>query len=346
MKKKALVSGAFMLACAGAHAQSSVWLSGYVDMNIEHLISSGSGGNVTRMSSGGLNNSRFNLSGVEDLGGGNKAVFTIEPMFSANTGVQSTQFRQSFVGLKGNWGEVTMGRQFTPSYWIAGYADPSWAADFSMVNNMEFFYASYRVDNAIQYKTPTFYGFTGRIMATTGVGDSTRAGRFLSTSIDYRHGPIFLGAVSELQYTRDIFKSSQIHSSRDNYFSAVYKFGGFEPTFIYHTYNGYYAYPPYVAFNSQGWDAQIGARWNIDGRNRLYLSVVHRHDDNNTSISSATGGVIGYIYGLSKRTDLYATFAHVKSQHDVPIPYPVTFQVYPNGGQNPSGFQFGIRHAF
>ncbi|WP_306456864.1 porin [Paraburkholderia bryophila] len=72
MKKKTLVSGAMMLACAGAHAQSSVWLSGYVDLNIEHLISSGSGGNVTRMSSGGLNNSRFNLSGVEDLGGGNK----------------------------------------------------------------------------------------------------------------------------------------------------------------------------------------------------------------------------------------------------------------------------------
>jgi len=28
------------------------------------------------------------------------------------------------------------------------------------------------------------------------------------------------------------------------------------------------------------------------------------------------------------------------------VPYPVTFQVYPNGGQNPSGFQLGIRHAF
>ncbi|MBN3775560.1 MULTISPECIES: porin [Burkholderia] len=346
MKKKLIASSVMLLACAGAHAQSRIWLSGYMDLNIEHLISSGPGGNITRMSSGGLNNSRFNLSGVEELGGGNKAVFTIEPMFSANTGVQSTQFRQSFVGLKGNWGELTMGRQFTPSYWLAGYADPTWAADFSMVNDMQFFYATYRVDNALQYKTPTFHGFTGRVMITTGLGDGTRAGRFFSTGIEYRNGPLFLGAVSELQYTRDIFRSSQIHSSRDNYFSAVYRFGGFEPTVIYHTYNGYYAYPPYVAFNSQGWDAQIGARWNIDGINRVYLSVVHRHDDNNTSISSATGGVIGYIYGLSKRTDLYVTAAHVKSQHRVPVAYPVTFQVYPDGGQNPSGFQIGIRHAF
>jgi predicted porin len=347
MKKKAVTAAAAALfTCAGAHAQSAIWLSGWVDMNIEHLISSGSGGNPWRMSSGGLNNSRFNLSGVEDLGGNNKAVFTIEPTFAANTGTQAAQFRQSFVGLKGNWGEVSFGRQFTPSYWIAGYADPSWAADFSMVDNMQFFYASYRVDNSIQYKTPTFYGFTGRVMYTTGLGDSTRAGRFLSTGIDYRNGPVFLGAVSELQYTRDIFHASQIHSSRDNYFSAVYRFGGFEPTLIYHTYNGYYAYPPYVAFNSQGWDVQAGARWNIDGRNRIYVSIVHRHDDNNTSISSATGGVIGYLYGLSKRTDLYATVAHVKSQHNVPVPYPVTFQVYPNAGQNPTGFQIGIRHGF
>jgi predicted porin len=346
MKKKVIAAGAALCACAGAHAQTSLWLSGWVDMNIEHLISSGSGGNQWRMSSGGLNNSRFNMSGVEDLGGGNKALFTIEPMFSANNGEQSTQFRQSYVGLKGNWGELTFGRQFTPSYWIAGYADPSWAADFSMVDDMQFFYASYRVDNAIEYKSPTFYGFTGRVMITTGVGDGTRAGRFLSTGVDYRNGPIFLGAVSELQYTRDIYNAAEIHSSRDNYFSAVYRFGGFEPTAIYHTYNGYYAYPPYIAFNAQGWDVQLGARWNIDGINRVFVSVVHRHDDNNTEIGTATGAVAGYMYGLSKRTDLYATFAHVWNRKNVAVPYPVTFQEYPNAGQSPTGFQIGIRHGF
>jgi predicted porin len=243
-ERKLLVPGAMLFACAGAYAQSAVWLSGYVDLNIEHLIQSGPA-SVTRMTSGGLNNSRFNLSGVEDLGGGYKAVFTIEPMFSADTGVQSAQFRQSFVGLKSaDLGEVTMGRQFTPSYWIAGYADPSWAAAYSMVNNMEFFYASYRVDNAIQYKTPTFYGFTGRVMYAFGLEDTTRAGRFLSIGVDYRNGPLFLGAVSEQQYTRDIHQASQIPSSRDNYFSAVYRIGGFEPTAIFHTYKGYYAYPP------------------------------------------------------------------------------------------------------
>lgn len=346
MKRNLIAAGALLCVCATAQADSRVWLSGYVDLNISHLISSGNG-TTTRMSSGGLNNSRFNISGVEDLGDGNRAVFTIEPMFSADDGKQATQFRQSFVGLKSDkLGEITLGRQFTPSYWIAGYADPSWAADFSMVNNMEFFYASYRVDNAIQYKTPSFFGFTGRAMYATGLEDTTRAGRFLSTSLEYRSGPLFLGAVSELQYTRDIFNSSRINSSRDNYFSAVYKIGGFEPTAIFHTYNGYYAYPPYVAFNSRGWDAQLGARWNIDGRSRVYASAVYRHDDNNTKVSNAVGFVEGYIYGLSKRTDLYATVAHIKLKNNVSVPYPVTWQAYPNAGQSPTGFQIGIRHAF
>ncbi|WP_087687728.1 MULTISPECIES: porin [unclassified Pandoraea] len=349
MKKRVL--GALLLGAmqGGAYAQSSggVTLSGFVDLNIEQLWQSGAnGGKVTRMSSGGLNNSRFNLSGFEELGGGNRAFFTYEPMFSANNGTQSAQARQSFVGLKGPWGEVSLGRQFTPSYWIAGYADPSWAADFSMVNNMEFFYASYRVDNAISYNTPRWNGLMARFMATTGVGDTTRAGRFLSAAVEYRNGGIFLGAVSELQYTRDIYSPSQIHSSRDNYFAATYKFGSVEPTLIYHTYNGYYAYPPYVAFNVRGWDVQAGVRYALTDRHRFYASFVHRQDDDNKALSNANGFVIGYMYGMSKRTTLYATYAHVQHSNDTTVHYPVTFQVTPNGNQNPSGVQLGIRHAF
>ena len=137
-----------------------------------------------------------------------------------------------------------------------------------------------------------------------------------------------------------------MHSSRDNYLSAVYRIGAVEPTFIFHSYNGYYAYPPYIAFNARGWDVQLGARWKIDGRNRLYASVVRRHDDENKRLSSATGFVVGFIHGLSKRTDLYASVARVQHDRAAPVPYPVTFQNYPNAGQNPTGYQIGIRHAF
>jgi len=296
-----------------------------------------------------LNNSRFKISGTEELGAGNQAYFTIEPTFAANTGVQAAQYRQSFVGIKGHWGDLTFGRQFTPSYWTAGYADPSWAAEFSMVNNMQFFYAAFRVDEAVQFKTPNWSGFAGRVMVSNGgrpAGNHSKSGRFVSTAIEYRSGPLFVGFASEKKYTQNIFVPSAVHSSRDNYLSAVYRLGSIEPTFIFHTYNGYYAFPPWTAFNARGWDAQLGVRWNIDGVNRFHASVVHRHDDDNTTLSDANGFVVGVLHGLSKRTDLYANIAHVQHRHAAPVPHPVTFLDYPNAGQNPTGWQVGIRHAF
>ncbi|GAB2485912.1 porin [Comamonas humi] len=346
MKIKRIAAAALLLAGGAAFAQSKVTLSGFVDLNLEYLKNSGADGSLKRISSGGLNNSRINFSGVEDLGGTNKAYFTIEPMFSADTGAMSPQFRQSFVGVRGDWGDVTLGRQFTPSYWVAGYADPNWASAYSVVNNMQFFYASYRVDNAIQYKTPSFGGLTGRVMYSFGKEDQTKNGRFLSTALEYRSGPLFVGFASERTYTQDVFNKASMHDSRDNYLSAVYRIGGFEPTLVFHTYDGYYAYPPYVGFTSKGWDVQLGARWNIDGTSRVHASFVHRKDDNNRDIGSANGLTLGYTYGMSKRTDLYVLASHIKNKKDVQVAYPVTWSASPSAGQSPSGIAFGIRHAF
>ena len=346
MKKNKVLAAVLLLVGSTAFAQSKVTLSGFVDLNLEVLKNSGTEGTRKRISSGGLNNSRFNISGIEDLGGANRAYFTIEPMFGADTGEMSAQFRQSFVGLRGDWGDVTMGRQFTPSFWVAGYADPNWASSYSMVNAMQFFYASYRVDNALQYKTANFGGLQGRFMYAFGKEDTTKAGRFMSAAVEYRNGPLFVGFASEKAYQTDVFNKAQMRDSQDNYLSAAYRMGSFEPTFIFHTYDGYYAYPPYVGFTSKGWDAQLGVRWNIVGRTRAHASFVHRKDDNNVDIGTANGLTLGITHGLSARTDVYVLASHVKNKKSVSIPYPVSWSANPQAGQSPTGIAFGIRHAF
>ena len=58
---------------------------------------------------------------------------------------------------------------------------------------MVFFYAPYRVDNSVQYNTPTVGGFTGRFMYSFGKEDTTKNGRFVSAGVDYRSGPLFIG---------------------------------------------------------------------------------------------------------------------------------------------------------
>jgi len=342
-KLEGVVVSALALACAGtaAHAADGVTISGFVDINLERLSTPKQ--TYNRVSSGGLNASRLVFSGSEDLGGGSKAFFTHEMQFSADTGAGPTP-RQSFVGLSGSWGAISMGRQNTPSYWIAGYADPSWSADYSIVSNMQFFYAPYRENNSLAYNTPRVGGFMGRFMVTAGQEDGSSNGRYVSTAVEYRDGPLFAGAVSDLKYNKNVF-GSDIRSSRDNYFALAYRFGPIEPTFIYHTYNGYYAYPPYVGFQTSGWDAQLGARWQITDRHRVFGSFVVKKDDNNVAISDAKGMLLGYGYNLSKRTDLYANWGRIWMKNNTTVAYPMTFNSSASPAPN-SGIQLGMRHAF
>jgi predicted porin len=64
----------------------------------------------------GVDQSRFGLRGSEDLGGGLKAIFTLESGFGIGNGKLSNNGgmfnRQAFVGLSSQYGTVTLGRQY------------------------------------------------------------------------------------------------------------------------------------------------------------------------------------------------------------------------------------------
>lgn len=78
------------------------------------------------MSQDGLYSSRFGVMGTEDLGGGLKAGFHFEGGMAPDVGTASKfDFqRKSTIGLSGGFGEVRMGRDYTPLFTIAGIADP------------------------------------------------------------------------------------------------------------------------------------------------------------------------------------------------------------------------------
>ena len=98
--KKSLLALAVLGAFAGAaSAQSSVTLYGRVDLSLAKNIGSDAKG--VQNGSG----SRLGFRGVEDLGGGMKAIFNIEHRFNADTGelTNAAKFWQgrSIVGLEG-----------------------------------------------------------------------------------------------------------------------------------------------------------------------------------------------------------------------------------------------------
>lgn len=329
--------------CTGAQAQ--VTLSGFVDVNMESIKSGGH--TVRRITSGGLNTSRLQYKAEEDLGGGLKAKAVYEFTFNSDSGTNGSP-RESYVQLSSpSWGDVNLGRLNLPSYYVYGYADPSWSADYSMVSNMVVFYAPFRESNALVYNTPRMGGAQLKLGFTAGKEDGTKNGRVTSIGADYRNGPLYLGIARDTKYQNNIFAAANMEVSHDTYVAAVYRMGSIELTGVYSKYKGYYAFPPFVDFRSSGHNLQIGTRWNIDGLSRVYASVVRKSDDNNVKLSDATGFVVGYLYGLSKRTDLYATYAQVHHSHASGLRYPVSFSAATvQGAENPHGMQFGIRHAF
>lgn len=81
--KKTFIAAAATLACAGAWSQ--VTLYGLADVSITH-VSGYAQGSVTGLSSGHMEGSRWGIKGEEDMGGGYKALFTLESRVELDTG--------------------------------------------------------------------------------------------------------------------------------------------------------------------------------------------------------------------------------------------------------------------
>ena len=113
--KKVFALGAIAMASGFACAQtSSVQLYGIVDAAVRHTNHEGTGDkSLTKMIGGGMSQSRWGINVTEDLGGGLKAIANLENRVNIDDGSVSTPFfQQSWVGLQGGFGRLTMGRQY------------------------------------------------------------------------------------------------------------------------------------------------------------------------------------------------------------------------------------------
>lgn len=205
LKLKTICAAALLVSGAAAHAQSSVTLYGIIDTGVEYLTNATpQGGSVTRMSqlTGGDLPSRWGLTGKEDLGGGLAAVFTLENGFNASTGAAAQGGRlfgrQAYVGLSGDWGTLTFGRNQNLFYYAMPVADVIGPSEFSMAD-FDPYIASARDDNSVSYRA-TYRGVS--VGATYSFGRDTLAPgncggqvpgdfsacRAITASLGYDHG--------------------------------------------------------------------------------------------------------------------------------------------------------------
>lgn len=212
-----VLSAAALLVLMGeaAHAQSSVTLYGRLDNGLT-FVDNESGHHNTKLDSGVYFPNVWGMTGHEDLGGGNSAIFKLEGLFNLNNGQQlppNSEFaHQAMMGLDTPYGRVTMGyqydftfeffNQFNVSALGSGYAVHQ--GDFDHTNND-------RMPNSIKYMSPTYKGFQfGAMYGFSNTAGNFHDGSGWSVGAQYTSGPLTIGTAYTYQATPTIDPYAQI----------------------------------------------------------------------------------------------------------------------------------------
>lgn len=201
--RKTVVGLATLMICSGSYAQSRMTLYGIIDEGLMYQ-SNVSGGKKTFLESqAGRSPSRWGVSGLEELGGGLNAIFTLESGINLNNGQLGqggTEFgRQAYLGLSSDrLGSLTFGRQYDMVFYfpefltgatLVGSAPAQHPGDFDNAGN------TVRVNNAIRYMSPEYRGFTfGALYSMGGVAGDFTAKSGYSVGVGYTNGPLKIGA--------------------------------------------------------------------------------------------------------------------------------------------------------
>ncbi len=342
MKKFAMLA-ALAAISGGAYAQSSVTLFGVIDEAARYVKNGDL--KIKSLASGGINTSRLGVRGTEDLGDGLKAGFWLETGLNADSGTQSdaTRFwnRRSTVSLMGNFGEVRLGRDFTPTY--TGYSDYDPFGDNGVAASSKFDSSlgtardtGTRADNQIMYLLPSnIGGVYGR--AAVASGEGTAGKKYYGGRIGYAAGPVDV-SVSYGQTTvapllgEDKFKTADVGASYD--FGVVKAMGYYTQSKFADQKIATYSIGVIAPFGQ----SQVKAAYthaNASGTNAAGVNV---------DANDANQFAVGYIYNLSKRTAVYGTAAYVKNKGVA------TFAVASAptlvAGEKSTGLEVGLRHAF
>jgi predicted porin len=409
--KKSLVALAALAVAGVASAQSSVTLFGVVDASITGFrVQSQSPFGVTitknqnTLSNSGENSSRLGFRGTEDLGGGLAASFWLEAGLNNNDGTGAASGggldfnRRSTVSLSGAFGEVRLGKDYTPTFWSDTVFDPfgtngvgtniiANASGFSSAGAItQGFQANpnyVRAINSVGYfLPPNLGGFYGQLMYAFNNNTSydpgtltplpainTRVGKYIGGRAGYATGPLDVA----LAYGQSTIGSNYFVGSTTTLdiwnLGASYDFGVAKLFGEYsnnkekvdlatNTFNPLGVTQPGANGGLVGVTVPVGA-----GLIRASYGVI-KYKNTGTAAEqffgtqtnpSADKFSIGYVYNLSKRTSLYATFAYLKNKNGSDLTVnggPSAFIGTIPGGVGTAipnksmGYDLGISHAF
>jgi predicted porin len=358
---KSIIAAAVLAAAAGtASAQNSVTIYGIADAAFVRE-SGGAAGAVNKLTSGAASASRIGFRGTEDLGDGMSALFTLETGYRIDTGevdAAGTIFnRQAFVGLKSKAGMITLGRQYTPWHAaLAAVGDPFGTGYAGTSKNLfPDSGANVRTSNTVMYTAPVMMGFSAELAYSAGEqSGSARAGRQMGASFGYSDGPMNV----RLAYN---FKNSDVAAApgvaainrtigTNTLLAANYDFKVIKAYFAYGVDKGFNSAPLGNANNPFG---GVKPTPSTDGNEILLglgaqlgtgtvLASVMRKDDKTSFNQDARAWGVGYLYPLSKRTNLYAAYGMIHNKNGAGY----TVANNTETGTGDRALNLGVRHTF
>ena len=328
--------------CLGLHgpalAQSTVSLFGTVDLNLTFAKSGGR--SVRAMDQGGnVLPSRLGFRGTEDLGGGLAASFWLEAATLPDTGeFQGVGWqRRSTVSLSHNsFGELRLGRDYTPSFWNVSQFSPfgtvGVGGSSNIVEGWPFGLGGaktlVRANNSVGYFLPrNLGGFYGQVMVALPEGQEGM--KYAGARLGYASGPLDIAA----SYGQTPVEGRRYRNAS---LGGSYDFGMVK---LYANYLRQKNAPESQTHAMLGLSVPVGA-----GVIKASVARANRSGPG-VDADDATQVALGYMHWLSKRTAVYGTWSVVRNKGNAA--YGVTDALSdPQAGANSRGLQFGISHNF
>ncbi|NQW82127.1 MAG: porin [Polaromonas sp.] len=317
--KKSLIALAVLAASGVASAQSTVTIYGLVDAYVGAVKSNNL--RQTVMNSGGFNTSRFGFKGTEDLGGGLKANFVLENGFNVDTGAtpnsgptnQSIFSGQSWVGLSGGFGEVRLGKMWTPFDEVKGSGAAAFDANIFAPASNVWVSNNYndRPGNSIYYATPNFSGFSAAALYAfgenktnaVGITPAQDAGKTASVNVQYANGPIGVALSHQQEKANGNAVSTKYNQLNGSYDLGVAK--------ILAAYGNVKVSGDKTNEYQIGVDVPLGGALTVSGG---VAASKTKFGAAATPESKSTGFGLAAKYELSKRTFLYTGLQAAKTK--------------------------------
>lgn len=343
MQKKTIalaIAGALAAPAAMAQTPNPVTLYGLLFGTLEVVEAKGSTP-VSRRTRVEDNSSRFGIRGTEDLGG-LKAFFQLETAFRIDSNNTTFAARNSGVGLQGGWGSFLMGRWDSP-YKVAGYPADPWnlltlAGYWNTVQDGGNF--GRRLQNVIQYWTPTVAGFSARVAVTANEGKTATVNpRDLSAMVGFARGPLVINVAWE-EHQDQLGSTATAGAEEEGLMVAgSLTFGGFKLGFVGEEIKktGRTKQKNYYVSGKQAF-----------GQHAVVGTIGKSKDGDQTGRAQPDTDTfsIAYEYRFSRRTSAHLMYAKIDNNSAGVRNFPLLPVPGIAAGSDPQGVSFGILHTF